>query len=745
MTIPETARRNAEQPTYVGGYADVAHVYLEHGWSPPLPLPKGQKFPPPTGFTGGAARIPTPDEIETWRREKANGNVALYLAEYEGFALLGVDIDNYAKGDRPAGRALEVIAEVEKTARCTFPPTFVLRNRTDGSEKRLYRVPCGVLWRSKLGPGVELIHWHHRYVSAGINPDTGNFEQWYDSAGRLLREPPRPQDFAEMPDELVDELRRGNGAEMPAKATEAEAQRLLDNLPEGAMSESVGELMHRAQRDLGGLNGSRHDVTLSHIRGLMTYGAAGLTGTATALELLKHEFVEAVWSDPDHRGTREIAGDEFDRMVTDGARRVAALAEGDLAGWAKGLKSLEPGGLWYDYQCNGPAPASGGERVTRSLADVTPAKVTWLWYPWIPLGKVSILEGEPGEGKSLLTLVMTALVTTGSEWPMTMVNEGMLPRTRFGPAGVVLVGVEDDEADTIVPRLDAAGANRRLVHTINQPTDDRGNPKPFLIPEDIDRLRCAIGEVDAKLIVIDPLTAFLSTQQVKAGDDPSTRQALMPLVTVAAETGCAVVLVRHLNKATGMAAKHRGSGTIAYTGITRSVMVAGRLKEPTPDGATHAIARTKGNLSKEPKAIGYRLDSAPDDPDAPVVEWCGPIDLTADQLVGADGAKVGDARKNAPVRDECERVLAELLADGPMPQKEAIKKTRDAVDCSPKSVREAADRIGVVKKPVRVDNKIDHWTWELPPKKLRLSDFRDGGDERLDTPGPLAPSLGGSR
>jgi hypothetical protein len=349
---------------------------------------------------------------------------------------------------------------------------------------------------------------------------------------------------------------------------------------------------------------------------------------------------------------------------------------------------------------------------------------------------VSILEGEPGEGKSLLTLVMTALVTTGGEWPMTVVDGTILPRSRFGPTGVVLVGVEDDEADTVVPRLDAAGADRSRAHVMNQPTDDDGNPRPFVIPEDINRLRRAINEVNAEVVFIDPLTAFLSTKQVKAGDDPSTRQALMPLVTLAAETECAIVLVRHLNKATGMSAKNRGSGTIAYTGITRSVIVAGKLTEPTPDGATHAIARTKGNLSKEPKAIGYRLGSATNDPDSPMVEWCSPIDLTADQLVGADGAKVSDARKSAPARQEAQEILEQLLADGPVNADDAIRLTKQNADCGIKTVRAAAKELRVVKKPVRVEDKskVDHWTWELPPKRLRLSDLRNGGDDKLDTP-----------
>ena len=202
-----------ENPRYVGGYAAVAHAYIDRGWTPPLPLPHAQKSPPPAGFTGGGAQIPTPDQVEIWRREKANGNPALYLAEYDGFALLGVDIDNYAKGGRPAGRALEVIAEVEQRAGCTFASTYVLRNRTDGSEKRIYRVPCGLLSAEQARAREGFIHHHHRYVNAGINPGTGNPELWYDREGQLTLQPPRPEDFTDSRSNLsMSQARRWRGA-----------------------------------------------------------------------------------------------------------------------------------------------------------------------------------------------------------------------------------------------------------------------------------------------------------------------------------------------------------------------------------------------------------------------------------------------------------------------------------------------------------------------------------------------------
>ena len=160
-----------------------------------------------------------------------------------------------------------------------------------------------------------------------------------------------------------------------------------------------------------------------------------------------------------------------------------------------------------------------------------------------------------------------------------------------------------------------------------------------------------------------------------------------------------------------------------------------RLKEPNGK-ATDAIALTKGNLTKHPSAIGYRLDSAVENPDAPVVFWTGPIDLDADQLIGADGAKVGDARKNAPARREAMELIAEMLADGPMKMGDVETTIKANAGCSTKTIRDAAKELRIVKRRVYVNGKVDHWTWELPPKKLKLRLVEDGGDdgEKLDTP-----------
>lgn len=227
--IPEGAQAGKSvRSNYIGGYADVVQVYLERGWVSVLPLPPGQKSPPPTGFTGRGAQIPTPEQVENWRRERPDADVALALVVCDDweYDLVGVDVDNYAKGSRPAGREMEAIAETEGRAGVRFPVTPSLEHRDDGSGIWVYLVPKGLFWRSQLGPGVELIHKGHRYIAAGRH------KHWKDVNGQPLNEPPRPQDFAELPHALVLELMRDdNGTELHGLATPGAAKELLKELP----------------------------------------------------------------------------------------------------------------------------------------------------------------------------------------------------------------------------------------------------------------------------------------------------------------------------------------------------------------------------------------------------------------------------------------------------------------------------------------------------------------------------------
>jgi AAA domain/Bifunctional DNA primase/polymerase, N-terminal len=666
------------------------------------------------------------DQIRKWWSENPNYGIALHCGR-SGALVFDLDADDIDALPRPLAMALRGADAIQLT-----------RNTGDRGHY-VFAVPLGESFSNRAGAFAKFgeVRGTNGVIIAAPTPHAGGGNYDWVKTG-TVRTPPH--------DALRECLSAANQTDVEP-LTDAAFEGFLrthdsDDRP-GAMSVVLDSF--RAEVDAGM---SRHYAMVKALGFGYRDAIAGYYPVRRLIEQLGAAFDDAFEnSRPGHRS--EPSPNEF----WDAARYVAAEERDadpellrarkdgftDRETYRAAQNALRPGGQWHvdtvkvwaGWAADDEAmPATGdGKRITRLLADVEPVKVRWLWRPWIPLGKVSILEGDPDVGKSLLTLAMAAIVSTGSAWPETRIDGNSVAQQESEPAGVVLVGVEDDEEDTIVPRLIAAGADRTRIATMRLPTDANGHPRPFVIPDDVERLRRAVNETSAQLVVIDPITAYLSTRSVKAGDDPSTRQALMPLVEIARETGCAILLVRHLNKATGMSAKHRGSGTIAYTGITRSVIVAGKLKETKPDGPTHAIALTKGNLTRDPHALGYKLNGAPDDPDTPIVRWLGAIDLNADQLVGADSAKVGDARKAAPIREECERVLRELLEDGPMRTDEVVTKTREVVNCSAKPVRNAADHIGIVKRAIRVDSKIDHWTWELPPTKVHLRVVEGDGDD----------------
>ncbi|WP_157781288.1 AAA family ATPase [Gordonia terrae] len=493
---------------------------------------------------------------------------------------------------------------------------------------------------------------------------------------------------------------------------------------------------------------SRHDALVKVIPMAYRDAMAGLYPAREATERLRAAFEDAFRPDDgdenELKGRRRRPDDrEFQATAAWAAAQVVSTDPSELRerkarligsedDVALAREAFAPGGMWHPDNPKGnvyrlhrrgqradPPPQDDGRQFTQSLAQVTPTKVQWLWHPWIPLGKLTIFEGEPDVGKSTMTLKLAAMVSNGGPWPRVDIS-GDTSRNEKGltaPASVVLVGVEDDLADTVVPRLRAAKADLDHVSAMARPRDANGQPIPFLVPDDVDKLRRAIEEVDAKLVVIDPISAFMS-DAVKPGSDTANRKALMTLADVAEQTGAAIVLVRHLNKGTGMSAKHRGGGSIAFTALARSVLLAAKL-DPSEDrentNATHALASTKGNLARAPKTMGYELRSSPSDPDSPVVRWAGVLEESADQLVGADGAKT-DARTSAPARDEAERLIREMLADGPRDAKEVRRAVAAEAGCSERTVTNAAKRLLVNKTPVRRGEsmQIDHWTWSLP-------------------------------
>jgi AAA domain len=244
--------------------------------------------------------------------------------------------------------------------------------------------------------------------------------------------------------------------------------------------------------------------------------------------------------------------------------------------------------------------------------DVQGTQLEWLWPGYLARGKLTILDGDPEMGKSLLTIDLIARLSRGDVMP-----DGSRPARACQS---VLLSIEDDAGDTIRPRAEAAGADlSRLI------LPNFGGRVPRF-PEDIPALEDLIVQCGADLVVIDPLMAFLPPN-VAANLDQCVRQALTPLASLAAWTGCAILLVRHLTKQRRDRAVHRGQGSMGIVAAVRSALFAA----PHPDDPNlRVLSVAKCNVDRRPAALGYRIVESP--LGQPIIEWTGPVIQTADEL-----------------------------------------------------------------------------------------------------------------
>lgn len=320
------------------------------------------------------------------------------------------------------------------------------------------------------------------------------------------------------------------------------------------------------------------------------------------------------------------------------------------------------------------------------LSEVKPEQVRWLWPGRIPLGKVATLDGDPGLGKSTLTAEWAACVTNGRAWP-----DG----SRCEPGGVVLLSAEDDAADTIRPRLDAAGANPAKVYHLTGVAvrDDTGayTDRDVYLPGDLPVVEAAIEQMAARLVVIDPIMAYLSSD-VNSHRDQDVRGALRPLAALAGRTGAAIVLVRHLNKAMGGSALYRGGGSIGIIGAAR----AGLLVAPDPDdpesgkpNGRRVLAVVKSNLSMEVPSLTFHVMSAPDNPSVGVIEWGEVSNRTANDLMSQP---TGEEERSE--RTDAEAFLSDALADGERPAIEVSREAR-SLGISDRTLARARKALGV--------------------------------------------------
>ncbi len=310
------------------------------------------------------------------------------------------------------------------------------------------------------------------------------------------------------------------------------------------------------------------------------------------------------------------------------------------------------------------------------MSDVKLQEVRWLWKPYIPFGKLTIIQGDPGEGKTTFALRLAAACSSGVALPGMEIAE---------PFNVIYQTAEDGLGDTIKPRLIEAGADESRVLNICEDTD------PLSLSDE--RIEQAIRQTDAKLMILDPIQGYIG-ERIDINRANEIRTVLKKVAAVAERTGCAIIMVGHLNKAQGSSSAYRGLGSIDFRAAARSVLLVGRLrKEPN----VRVIVHDKSSLAPEGKSIAFNLGNEDG------FYWLdGYSEISAEELLCGFSAETKTA--------VAEELIRSMLADGKEVTAEEIFRTAANKNISQRTVNEAKKKIDGIKT-----RKVGKgWAWSLP-------------------------------
>lgn len=354
------------------------------------------------------------------------------------------------------------------------------------------------------------------------------------------------------------------------------------------------------------------------------------------------------------------------------------------------------------YECGSDMPKYSA----RCLADVEARPVRWLWPKRIARGKLNLVAGHPGRGKSQLTLHLAALVSNGGTWP----DGSSCPR-----GSVIIITCEDEAADTIVPRLKAAGADIGRCHQLDGDFDRDGKVRPFSVDAGLAGLSSLMADLgDVALIIIDPVSAYLG--KVDSHNNAEVRGALAPLQAIAEESGAAVVFVSHFNKGTAdSSAMSRVAGSGAFVAVCRSAWLVERDPEDSEE-RRRLLVPMKNNIGDDKTGFRFEIEHVElgKDITASRVKFLpGEVRLSADELVR--GASQSELPKGQ--RDEAVEFLQDLLSAAPMPQSE-VKASAGEAGIKWRTIERAKKQLGIRSR--RVEKR---WAWSLPDAARMTSDL----------------------
>lgn len=307
-----------------------------------------------------------------------------------------------------------------------------------------------------------------------------------------------------------------------------------------------------------------------------------------------------------------------------------------------------------------------------TMDSIKAEKINWLWYPYIPYGKLTIIQGDPGEGKTTLALKLAAELSCGKCFGDSEVRE---------PINIIYQTAEDGLADTVRPRLDVACADCTRIMVIDE--DEKS-----LSMQDI-RIEEALEQTHAKLLILDPLQAYLG-DKVDMNRANETRDITKRLGMLAERTGCAVILIGHMNKGNASKAAYRGVGSIDFFAIARSVLLVARVpNQPN----IRAIAQIKNNLAPEGDTVAFELKNSE-------FHWLGKYDITVEELLS------GYSTENK--HGQAEEFLKDILKDSQSVSASDIFIKGKNIGISKRTLENVKQELGI--KSVRIGTA---WYWKL--------------------------------
>lgn len=312
------------------------------------------------------------------------------------------------------------------------------------------------------------------------------------------------------------------------------------------------------------------------------------------------------------------------------------------------------------------------------MSEVQSQEIEWLWYPFIPYGKLTIIQGDPGDGKTTMVLNLAAKLSKGEA-----LDENMKVTE---PANVIYQTAEDGLADTVKPRLELAGADCERIIVI-----DESDKSLSMVDE---RLEQAIVRTGARLLILDPIQAYLGggMDMNRANE---ARDMTKKLGALAEKTKCAIILIGHMNKASGNKAAYRGMGSIDFFAVARSVLLVGRVEG---ESNTRAVVQIKNNLAAfgHPKAFALSEDG---------FKWLGDYEITVDEVLGGITPK-------ANKMEQAKQMLRELAETQSAVLSNEIFDRANELGISKRTLENAKKELGVQTRKIN-----NAWYWELDKVK----------------------------